>query len=483
MNKINTIIINNTSYVQLSELCKLQPKDTNLCKSPYYIIKKYNFIKNTDYFYFHKTDNTWKIADGSNKKFHKAFVLYSVAQKQESLKILIYDDNILKNNNDTNNNTNKSNTIKSNTNNDYLDDLKKYPVINLNDGEKFRDSNNKLFDIETRGFRKHNQIYFRLSHVATCFCIPKLRDIVADKRSTYSKNIDYTYISTSKSRQSMFFTYYGLIRCLFVSRTETVNNFIDWSLKTLFTAQFGTDKQKNKLVSNIKGISYDIIHELFSKNARSLPCIYLTFLNTVDNLRELMNIDDKYNDDHFVYKFGLTKDFDNRTNGHKNEFKDIADNLDFNLVLYTYIDPLYLHDAEKDLANFVSDIKFKYKNHQEIVIIPQSYFKNIKVFFEGLGYKYSGHTAQFNKQIGDLNNNINNLQSVIANKDEQINNIKLQHQLELDKKDLIISSKDMENNKNLEIMSKNEEIYKAKMEALQFQLQYKDLLLKQNNNN
>jgi hypothetical protein len=269
----------------------------------------------------------------------------------------------------------------------------------------------------------------------------------------------------------IIFTYTGLIRCLFVSRSKVVSNFIDWSMKTLFTAQFGTDKQKNKLVSNIKGISYDIIHDLFSKNARSLPCIYLTSLNTVGQLRCVMNIDDKYKDDDIVYKFGLTKDFDNRTYGHKSEFKDIINDLDLQLVLYTYIDPLFLHNAENDLHDFVSDIKLHYKNHQEIVIFPQSYFKNIKVFFEKIGYKYSGHTEQFNKQIFDLNTNITGLQNIINHKDEYIDTLKKHHQLEIDNKNLEIK-------KNIEIMNKNEELYKAKLESLQFQLQYKDLLLK-----
>ena len=191
-----------------------------------------------------------------------------------------------------------------------------------------------------------------------------------------------------------------------------------------------------------------------------------------------MNINDKYNDGDVVYKFGLSKDFDNRTSGHKNEFKDITDSLDLQLVLYTYIDPLFLHEAETDLAQFVHDIRFNYKNHQEIVIIPQSYFKNIKVFFERLGYKYSGHTAQFNKQISDLNNDICQLNNIIKHKDDIISNLNKFHLLELHNKDIIIDNKNLEISKNLEIMNKNEEIYKAKLESLQFQLQYKDLLLK-----
>lgn len=145
----------------------------------------------------------------------------------------------------------------------------------------------------------------------------------------------------------------------------------------------------------------------------------------------------------------------------KNTFKDIADHLDLNLVLYTYIDPLNLRPAETELAQFITDIKFEYKNHQEIIIVAQSYFKNIKNFFEKIGFKYSGHTAQFNQQINELNNDISKLQNIVDQKNDSIDNLIKYHQLELD-------------NKNLEI-SKNEEIYKAKLESMSFQLQYKDL--------
>jgi hypothetical protein len=38
-----------------------------------------------------------------------------------------------------------------------------------------------------------------------------------------------------------------------------------------------------------------------------MPCVYLTAFNTVDKLRDIMNIDAKYNND--VYKLGLTNSF------------------------------------------------------------------------------------------------------------------------------------------------------------------------------
>jgi len=100
-----------------------------------------------------------------------------------------------------------------------------------------------------------------------------------------------------------------MLRVLFVSRNNTTSNFIKWAIEKLFIIHMGSVEQKNKLVSTIKGVSYETIQELFSINARSLPCVYLTAFNTVKELRNVMNIDNKYSDDSVVYKFGLTKSF------------------------------------------------------------------------------------------------------------------------------------------------------------------------------
>ena len=227
--KINPILINNILYIQLSELCKLQPKNTNLCKTPYYIIQKYNFIKDKDYFLFCKTDNSWIPADGSNKKYHKAFVLLSVIYKYSSLIKFINCDN---------NENNKNQYVDKDIHDLHNDNLIKYPIINLKDIEKFRDMNGNIYYVETRGVKKYDQIYFRVSHIALCFNIKDLRRHISDDKSSYTKNIDYTYINTSKANYSMFLTYRGLVRCLFVSHSKKPSMFIDWCIKPLFASQF-----------------------------------------------------------------------------------------------------------------------------------------------------------------------------------------------------------------------------------------------------
>lgn len=58
-----------------------------------------------------------------------------------------------------------------------------------------------------------------------------------------------------------------MLRVLFVSRNNKTTKFVSWATKILFAVQLGSIEQKNELVSNIKGVSYETIQELkFIKN-------------------------------------------------------------------------------------------------------------------------------------------------------------------------------------------------------------------------
>lgn len=235
-----------------------------------------------------------------------------------------------------------------------------------------------------------------------------------------------------------------MLRVLFISRNAKTSNFIKWATETLFTVQMGTTEQKDKLVSQIKGVSYENIQELFSINARSLPCVYLTAFNTVDKLKDAMGINGNYSNDSVVYKFGLTKSFETRKNGHKSEYKKLDKLIDMKLVYYTYIDPLYVSEAETEIKNLLSDYKLEWDNHDELVIIPNNMLKIIKTIYENIGMKYSGHTQEFNKQIQELNIKILELQNKEAMYIKEIENLMILNQKDNKIHEHEIKSKDLE---------------------------------------
>jgi hypothetical protein len=180
-----------------------------------------------------------------------------------------------------------------------------------------------------------------------------------------------------------------------------------------------------------------------------------------------MNIDNNYSDDSVVYKFGLTKSFESRKNGHKSEYKKLENFIDMKLIYFTYIDILYLTDAELEIKNLLSEYKLEWDNHDELVIIPNNLLKIIKTIYENIGMKFSGHTQEFNRKIEELNKTImeyehkNNLlindianERLIFNKDKEL------FEAKLNIKDFEIS------NKNLQIETLKKEIRIKELEVL-----------------
>jgi len=78
-----------------------------------------------------------------------------------------------------------------------------------------------------------------------------LHDNIIKKGRGYKNNIHYFYFlknpdnggknkkTKNKCVRQLFLTYIGLLKVLFSSRNETVNKFVAWATKTLFTAHLG----------------------------------------------------------------------------------------------------------------------------------------------------------------------------------------------------------------------------------------------------
>jgi hypothetical protein len=472
----------------------------------------------------------------------------------------------------------------------------------LKDEEKFKDNQGNILEIETRGIREHDKIYFKVKDVALAFDLPNIENNIQKEHTTYNNNIDYkfficntinnkvkkelfltlagfkrviectrknfsnktkyilhkwliqnfekvkinsfkininkdklenkigyTYCITSPhintvkigmwrgnilDLYSRYKTYYGNELDLYYVKTKDaylleqechtyfnlykisnelfkkdyLENYISFleankeeveyiseedinseeneyneiidNIKSIdLLNTYNEDRKKNiyNIISKLTNIPFNNIQELFSINARELPCVYLTAFNTVEVLRDTMNIDKSIPNDSIVYKFGLTKSFEIRKNGHKNEYKELDKLIDMKLAYYTYIDPLYISEAETEIKTLLEDYKIKYENHDELVIIPNNMLKFIKKIYENLGMKYSGHTAEFNKKINELEMIINNLK-------EKHNNLILNHQIELQKE---------KHDKELQKEKYENLLLKKEVEIMKLQLQIK----------
>ena len=64
------------------------------------------------------------------------------------------------------------------------------PILYLNNEEKFTDLDGNIVDIETRGERNKNKIYFNVPDVSKAFNMHKLHDTLIDKRVDIGKDTD-----------------------------------------------------------------------------------------------------------------------------------------------------------------------------------------------------------------------------------------------------------------------------------------------------
>jgi len=438
---MDVIIINEKKYVCADYILQNAPIFCKGVRSSRDLIRKKNINKD-DYVYSRFIDNKWVIMDGKSVKFDKVLILESYVLTIPELtniinvdeKIVVVDDNGI---------------------------MEAPHSIYLEEHEKFKNSNNEVFDIEVRGTRNVDDIYFKVKDVEKAFDMVELGSILIKENTLYTINNDYKYFmckkdnnvpkKTSKAqiKKTLFLTYCGLLRVLFVSRNNKTAPFIKWAVETLFTVHLGNNVQKDNLISKIKGVSYASIQELFNVNSKSLPCVYLTYLNSVKSLRSIMNINSKYNDEDCVYKFGLTSSFETRKYGHKQEFKDIENNIDLKLVQFAFIDPLYLSKAELDIKKLFEENSITYKNYSEIIILSKKELNYVKNAYELIATKYSGHNTSLIKENEQLHNKLEHIhhthEQLITNLIKE-NNLKCEY---------IINEKNNECNYKLELLKQS----------------------------
>jgi hypothetical protein len=309
------------------------------------------------------------------------------------------------------------------------------PVLHLNDNEKFRDVDGCILEIMTCGERHEDRIYFDMTDVSKAFEMPNLRLSLIHKNGAYTRDVDYKvfrkqgvvnyYTTNEKSNEKSnentnkrtFLTLAGLIRVLHVSRNKNAFHYCKWVNHIVYTHQFGTQDQKEELVASVLGVSAKIIKTVYNAVSDQIPCVYLFTLGYVKDLRSSMQLSDVYDDDDVVAKYGFTKDLTRRTGEHVKKYGKIA-NSTLRLKHHTFVDPLYLSNAETDIKSFVAalEIKLDYENEDEMVVIPQRKEKYVTQQYTLIGNKYVGHNSVLTTRIKFLESELEKETSSFENK-------------------------------------------------------------------
>ena len=94
-------------------------------------------------------------------------------------------------------------------------------LLKLEDNEKFKDDDENIIEIETRGQRTPKGIYFLAKDVSKAFNMNNLNSILLHVEKGYIKDIHYkTFINdnTQKTKKQLYLTYLGFLKVIFGSR-------------------------------------------------------------------------------------------------------------------------------------------------------------------------------------------------------------------------------------------------------------------------
>ena len=468
MDKLKQLVINKKKYYLSDDLINVSLPFFDGCINGRRIIKNKKLTKN-DYIYAKMKNEKWVESKGNSYKFDKVLVRKKwidqnvVNDSNDSEK----DDFIDEPENETDNN------VDDEINNN--DEISMAPgIIELKKSEKMKDNKGNRLEIEIRGTRDHDNCFFRVSDVAKGFRMDNLRHALLHKNSGYQKNIHYRYfyfsqnvvnyhknkkIKKVKKIKKLFLTYTGLLKVLFSSRNKTVNNFVGWATKTLFTAHLGTKEQKDKLASKLMGIATDVVKEVFNKTSSTLPTLYLLSIGKVKDLRVTLNIGDEYDDDMIVCKGGETEDLTRRINEHGATYGKIS-GANLCLKWYNYIDPQYTSKAESELLTIFGKMNYRFTHpkYNELIIFSKKDTKIITEQYTNISGKYIGHIKEITNKLKDLENHI-----TLLKKENEIELIKKDRENDLLKKESELLKKENELlRKDIEIMNLKKQIEKKK---------------------
>ena len=402
---MKSYIINRKKYYNADELKNHYPKIFKGCKTGRTFVNK-NCIVERDYIYACKDNNyRWKKSDSTSRNTDKIFILVDW-----------FEENYLNESDECDECNERDENI-----------IEEAPeIIELSDSEKFLNNDGDIIKIEVRGKRKVNKCYFKVKDVAEGFDLPNLHTNIIKNKSGFENNEHYKYfylqiegdsvnspkhqknetvgtITPKHQIKKLYLTYFGLLRVLFASHKKTTNKFINWATETLFTSHMGSLQQKSKLVANILGVPMEAVREVLSKTTNKISCNYLISIGRVKNLRKAFDISKKYDDDDYVYKYGMSDDLKRRIGEIKSMFKNIS-GIKVELVIFNYIDPQFISEAETRVKNIMNNygLKLVHEEYTELAIIPKGKINFIKEQYDTIAKIYRGNTLELTSQLKEL---------------------------------------------------------------------------------
>jgi hypothetical protein len=258
MAELKLYSFNNKYYYLSDDVYNLEPNSFIGCSKSTRTIIKNKKLNEKDYIFmkYIKSKNEWLI---SEDKYKSAKLFLTKEWTTNNLVIFKKDDD----------KTEEDLKIES---------LKAPPILNITDDEKFVDIDGNKLDIEIRGTRNMNDIYFKVKDVSDKFKLDNIQNTLLHPDSKFIKLIHYKVFRVkymkSKTQKLLFLTFRGFLK-LINNNKKIVDNNIYIMTKWLY--KMFDNKKINKYMleeninyKNIEGYIYCITSPL--NNSVKLGC-------------------------------------------------------------------------------------------------------------------------------------------------------------------------------------------------------------------
>lgn len=282
-------------------------------------------------------------------------------------------------------------------------------LIILEDHEKFMDDEGNLYNVDTRGERDEDKVFFKVYDVAKVFGMDSLMSTLQHEGRGYVKDEHYkTFVlpvvlneqdkqnADNRDGRTTYLTYEGLLKVIYSSRgNSVVHKFRKWASRIIYTAHMGTIEQRNEVATTIRrGATIQAVKDVIGCSSTSVSCVYLFCIGSAKDLYDVDGSD-------LVYKFGRTNDLKRRTGEHKLKYGP-----NIKLQQYAYIDPQHAVEAEADLKAYLKDdIKVQFMD-SEVVIMDVDQSDLMKTKFKVMAEDYGGCLTELNRTINELNHQL-----------------------------------------------------------------------------
>lgn len=410
---MNTITVNRTKYVYAKDLFSIAPEYTKGLKTPRSIIAERG-IKDDDYCYVRCVKGEYHLSNGkSNKKDLICIKLSAIEHVPEiSEKLNSLPKNKINNIKCTGKLWVTKRHLKEQAKEtdekiDGVIDHEEAKLIIIDEIYKFR-FEGIIINVEIRGDRRHDKIYFKISDIANSLGIMSFNNVILGTHSSYNIIEDYVFIKNEeggKKKIDLFLTFEGLMRYFITTKCCKMRKYIKWCTEVFFVFRTAAPKIEENTARNFIGTDALAFKNIIEPIQQDISCVYLLTLGYAKNLRNHLPIYDDTPNDFIIAKYGRTNNFSRKITEYIASYGKIS-NVFLRVKYCALIDPLNIAEGESYIRCLMKKTDSHINFGNEMVAISESRIEDLSDVYRSISQRYYIQNSESMARIKNLEREI-----------------------------------------------------------------------------